>query len=148
MYVWNTKCLIIFVRVACHLNATIDICHQRRRWCFNSLQLFWNPISNVTWEHNNSTITSSALRQPLTLNFNNILRSAAGDYTCKVFVNFKGTFNDSKTVRLVVECKYFHKFLIFFFKSRNVNKSKLLILHCIIFNVHFACTSIWDVCQS
>lgn len=62
-----------------------------------------NPISNVTWEHNNSTITSSALRQPLNLNLNNISRSAAGDYTCKVFVNFKGTFNDSKTVRLVVE---------------------------------------------
>lgn len=69
-----------------------------------------NPISNVTWEHNNSTIKSSVLRQPLTLSLNNVSRSEAGDYTCKVTVNYKGTFIASETVSLVVECKYFHTF--------------------------------------
>lgn len=62
-----------------------------------------NPISNVTWEHNNSTIKLSDLRQPLTLSLKNVSRSAAGDYTCKVTVNYKGTFFASETVSLVVE---------------------------------------------
>lgn len=73
-----------------------------------------NPISNVTWEHNNSTIKLSDLRQPLTLSLKNVSRSAAGDYTCKVTVNYKGTFFASETVSLVVECKYFHIFNFFF----------------------------------
>jgi hypothetical protein len=63
------------------------------------------PIHNVTWEHDNIVMEWSSQSQPLILSFQNVSRSAAGNYTCNVTVTFKGTYSASNTVELIVQCK-------------------------------------------
>ncbi|XP_062592586.1 uncharacterized protein LOC134254031 [Saccostrea cucullata] len=60
------------------------------------------PIYNVTWEHATGVTHWSNDTKTLLLSFNNISRSASGDYTCNVSVIYKGNYTASKTVNLVV----------------------------------------------
>ncbi|XP_061169764.1 titin-like isoform X2 [Saccostrea echinata] len=61
------------------------------------------PIFNATWEHSTGVTHWSNKNQPLILSFNNISRSASGNYTCNVTVIFKGNYTATKTISLVVE---------------------------------------------
>ncbi|XP_048772162.1 neural cell adhesion molecule 1-like [Ostrea edulis] len=61
------------------------------------------PIYNTTWEHDNIVLQWSAQTQPMVLSLQNVSRSAAGNYTCNVYVTFKGTYTASNTVYLIVD---------------------------------------------